>query len=255
MSTNLLLWLSLTTSAVAGGTATCSVSSNVQYNGTRLAVARGGSLADCCDACSKASACGVYNWHPIGTAGQDTFCELQAADGAPTPSNPGQNFSAGVPSAHILCENEEDCSLAGDCVAGRCRCDGWTHGDHCEQLNLLPVDAERLGYRNASGYNSWGGASVAFGGRHYLFASQMGGKCPLLGHWATVSEIVRLAGDGPDGPFSKVDAVVLPSFAHNVKPVQAPDGTWLLFFIGGANNRSDTCENATRASASATPHA
>ena len=83
----------------------------------------------------------------------------------------------------------------------------------------------------------------------------MGGKCPLLGHWATVSEIVRLAGDGPDGPFSKVDAVVLPSFAHNVKPVQAPDGTWLLFFIGGANNRSDTCENATRASASATPHA
>ena len=220
----------------------CSPQANLQYNGTRLTVARGGSYADCCALCSKDGSCAVFNFHPVGTQGQLTFCELQAAGGAAVPTNPANNFSAGEPSAHVFCKDDEGCSLAGACQAdGRCLCDGWSHGNHCEVLNLLDVDATAYGYRNSSGYNSWGGASVAFGGKHLLFASQMGGKCPLLGHWARVSEGVRLVGDAPNGPFDAVDEVVLPSFAHNVKPFQAPDGTWLLFFIGAINNDTTVC--------------
>jgi hypothetical protein len=37
------------------------------------------------------------------------------------------------------------------------------------------------------------------------------------------------------GPFA-VDAVVVPSLAHNVKPFAAPDGTWLVYYVGEINN-------------------
>eukprot|EP00937_MAST-01D_sp_MAST-1D-sp2_P000593 g593.t1 len=212
---------------------------------TPLTVTRGGTFDACCTQCSRDSQCAAFNWHPVGTKGQATFCELQAAGGVAVPSNPAQNFSAGAPSAHVLCADEMDCSLAGACQAdGTCLCDGWSHGDHCEILNLVDVDAAAVGYRNASGYNSWGGGSVAFGGRWYLFASQMRGRCPLLGEWARVSEAVRLVGDAPNGPFSSVDEVLLPSFAHNVKPARAPDGTWLVYFIGAPNNDTTTCGHA-----------
>ena len=111
------------------------------------------------------------------------------------------------------CSSARDCSLAGTCSrdGASCLCDGWTHGARCEVLNLLPVvepvaglDREsvrhrhaRLGYRNHSGYNSWGGAALPFGGKWYLFASQMAGKCPLLGWWSLVSEVVRGVADTP----------------------------------------------------------
>ena len=233
----------------------CSPQANVQYNGTRLSVMRGGTFADCCSQCSKDGTCAVFNFHPVGTLGQPTFCELQAAGGAAVPTHPVSNFLAGVPSAHVFCEDDEGCSLAGSCQPdGTCLCDGWSHGDHCEVLNLLDVDAVAFGYRNSSGYNSWGGASVAFGGKHLLFASQMGGRCPLLGYWDRVSEGVRLVGDKPNGPFDLVDEIVLPSFAHNVKPFQAPDGTWLLFYIGSINSDTTVCNSSTtEESASASP--
>jgi hypothetical protein len=107
-------------------------------------------------------------------------------------------------------------------------------------LNLLPVDPIHFGYRNSSGFNSWGGASIQSNGKWYLFASQMQGKCPLLGHWATVSEVVRSVSDNPTGPFLEAQ-VVVPSFAHNAKPFRAPDGTWLIYYIGNINNRTQNC--------------
>merc|ERR1712224_1052545 len=126
-----------------------------------------------------------------------------------------------------------DCSLAGECANGKCVCDGWTHGDFCEILNLNPVDSRAFGYRNASGYHSWGGASIQdpATGKWYLFVSQIKGKCPLLGYWSRLSEGVRLVSDHPTGPWT-FDTVVLHEFAHNVKPFRAPDGTWLIYYIG-----------------------
>lgn len=209
----------------------------------RVGVQTGVTEGQCCAACGADRACDGYNWHPLGNAGQPTYCFLlagTATNGTLAPTH--ANFSAGsVTSRPPVCANEEDCSLAGACVDGRCICDGWTHGDRCEVLNLLPVDADAVGYRNASGFNTWGGASIEGGdGKHYLFLSQIGGRCPLLGHWAVVSEGVRLVGATPNGPWSEPE-VILPSFAHNVKPFRAPDGTWLLFYIGGVNNRTENC--------------
>ena len=39
---------------------------------------------------------------------------------------------------------------------------------------------------------------------------------------------------------------ILPAFAHNPKPIRAPDGTFLVFHIGCGNNESDPITNCTR---------
>ena len=145
------------------------------------------------------------------------------------------------------CNSSRDCSLAGTCGAnGVCICDGWTHGDRCEILNLLPagsgasVASPGFGYLNASGFNSWGGAALPFNGQWYLFASQMAGRCPLLGWWSLISEVVRGVADSPTGPFREITTIV-PSFAHNAKPFLAPDGTWLIYYVGQKNNQTHRC--------------
>ena len=157
---------------------------NFVYNGSRVGpVARGGTEQQCCASCTELPACWHYSWHPLGSEGQETFCEHHADDGAFVASNPTQDFAAGSVTTHVYCHTEMDCSLAGECVDGACVCDGWTHGAHCEILNLEPAQTAHLGYHNSSGWNSWGGASIEFDGKWFLFASQMQGRCPLLGYW------------------------------------------------------------------------
>lgn len=215
------------------------------YNGSRVAPIVSGlvDVASCCLQCAQNPACLHYTWHPLGSKQQPTWCELQADDGAFLPSHPAAFVAGSVaPAEHRLCSSSSDCSLAGECVAGRCKCDGWTHGPHCEVLNLEPVDPLRLGYRNTSGYNSWGGASIFDdkSKRWFLFASQIQGRCPLSGAWSQVSQGVRLHGDGPTGPWT-FDSVILPSEAHNVKPFRSPTGEWLIFYVGAIDGENRTC--------------
>jgi hypothetical protein len=107
---------------------------------------------------------------------------------------------------------------------------------------LLPANSQRYGYQNNSAYNSWGGASIQHNNKWYLFASQMAGRCPLLGWWSIVSQIVRGEAHHPMGPFENI-SVVVPSFAHNAKPFQSPqDGMWLIYYIGQENNETHRCQ-------------
>ncbi len=226
----------------------CAVHPDSAYNSSHvLQTLWNQSLSQCCDLCSADRACSWFNWHPVGHQAQPVWCQLLGDDvhAALAPVSPLEGFQAGEVSRHVFCSNETDCSLAGECVNGMCQCDGWSHGDHCEVLNLEPADSEAFGYRNDSGYNSWGGASIQDpdSKKWYLFVSQIGGKCSLLGHWVQRSEGVRLVSDSPTGPW-EFDEVILPSFAHNVKPFRAPDGTWLIYFIGRVNNSTATCINA-----------
>lgn len=229
----------------------CEAHANHAYNGTPVAGAtplRNCTVDACCAACSADTNCAWYNWHPVGFHGQPTWCQLLGGNGTLVPTAAAENFMAGRVVTHVLCRDDMDCSLAGECVAGKCVCDGWSHGDHCEVLNLEPADPVAYGYRNASGYHSWGGASIQdpATGKWWLFLSLISGKCPLLGYWATYSEGVRLVSANPTGPWTW-DAVVLPSFAHNVKPFRAPDGTWLVYYVGKRNNASHTCNNSAHA--------
>lgn len=218
---------------------------NTVYNGSVLARTYNVTVDVCCSACAKNEACLHFTHHPLGSRGQPPVCYLQRDDGDRTPSSANRGFSSGdvSPSQHRLCSTDLDCSLAGECVDGKCVCDGWTHGDHCEILSLLPADPKRPGYRNSTGYNSWGGGTVRYNNTWYLFVSQIAGKCPLDGYWSSLSEAVRLESDHPMGPWARAETVI-PSFAHNVKPFQAPDGSFVIYYVGGINNSTRNCTNS-----------
>merc|ERR1712070_372450 len=46
------------------------------------------------------------------------------------------------------------------------------------------------------------------------------------------------------GPW-RFEEVVVPSFAHNVKPFRHPDGTFLIYYVGSVNNATEDCSNNT----------
>lgn len=219
-------------------------------NATRLGVCTNISEAECCSKCGADESCALYNWHPVGFEGQPTFCELLAAGAALEPASRRSNFSAGsVSTRPPVCTSAQNCSLAGECIAGRCHCDGWTHGERCEILNLMPADPASYGYRNTStadgSYNSWGGASIEYQGRWYLFASQVVGHCPLNGYWDGGSTAIRaVSHSGAMGPWANVTTII-PRMAHNVKPFRAPDGSWLIYFIGEPNHDKPSYYNCT----------
>lgn len=216
----------------------CSVTTNTSYSGTKVArVQRGGSLEECCTACSSIRACEHYTFHPESSS-NPSVCFLQAADGVET--KVPRDYLHGRVTSRTFCEDSSGCSLAGECVDGSCVCDGWTHGDHCEILNLLPVDKKRFGYRNASGFNSWGGGPIHVDGKWHLFASQMQGKCSLAGYWSSVSEGIHSVANDPLGPFEEVE-VILPALAHNIKPYQHPDGTFLIYYVGNETGEKKDC--------------
>merc|ERR1712137_232228 len=73
----------------------------------------------------------------------------------------------------------------------------------------------------------------------------MHGKCPLSGFWSKASTAIHSVSDNPMGPFETAE-VVIPSFAHNVKPFMAPDGKYLIYYIGSPNGDSSTCANFSR---------
>lgn len=131
------------------------------------------------------------------------------------------------------CTSAADCSLNGDCISNACVCDPWWSGSpQCDVLALLPTD-KNTGYHNSSVKSSWGGMSIQDdAGKWHLFAAEMENSCGLSS-WKTNSRIIRgvSQSNAPNGPFSFAQEIKVP-FAHNPKVFRAPDGTYLLFYIG-----------------------
>lgn len=114
-------------------------------------------------------------------------------------------------SAVTACKSDEDCSLLGVCSAGICHCDsGWT-GPDCAKANLKPLNPA-YGYQNTTAA-SWGGRPLHVDDQWHLFATEIANKCPLI-LFEYNSQVVRLVGDSPTGPFTRQE-VVLPPFHHN----------------------------------------
>lgn len=126
-----------------------------------------------------------------------------------------------------------NCSLLGACVHAACVCDsGWIGAD-CSAADLLPLDVSH-GYRPAGNASSWGGRSIAHGGKWHLFASQFVRDCPLS-KWLHNSVVVRATSDNAAGPYTLAETVFAP-FHHNPTVIgPTPDGYYLLFAIGEFN--------------------
>jgi len=112
-----------------------------------------------------------------------------------------------------------------------------------DALLLLPAPlaSEQL-FLNHS-WPSWGGTIVRgiAGDKHpyHLFAASFANGCGLYG-WIRNGVVVHATAPQPAGPYTFHD-VALPVFQHNPHAVKHPDGTYLLFGIGQANNASWEC--------------
>ena len=153
-------------------------------------------------------------------------------------------MTALIPSISLstaACSNDADCYLRGECINSACKCDNWAKGENCQLLNLAPANKQRQGYLNTTngGYNTWGGHPIKVNDTYHLFAAQMINHC-LLNQWTSVSQIIRAESNNHLGPY-QMKQVIFPTFAHNPQITQAPDGTYLLYYIGLPNNKSINC--------------
>eukprot|EP01060_Flectonema_neradi_P000516 TRINITY_DN10325_c0_g1_i1.p1 TRINITY_DN10325_c0_g1~~TRINITY_DN10325_c0_g1_i1.p1 ORF type:complete len:382 (+),score=78.58 TRINITY_DN10325_c0_g1_i1:116-1261(+) len=142
--------------------------------------------------------------------------------------------------AGFVCKKQIDCGLNGDCVNGVCECDaGWVNpsdlkeGQYgCSIMKFKPVEDGKEGYRNTTS-ESWG-VSPVFNPEDnlwHIFTAQFSGGCPV-NSWKTNSYIFHAHGPTPHGPWTGSD-VSVNIFAHNPQTILHPDGTWIMFFIGG----------------------
>ena len=146
-----------------------------------------------------------------------------------------------------VCNSVSECYGNGDCINGACVCDSaWSASPNCDVLHVLPSKGTSFttGYHNSSGYASWGGNVVEVDGTYHLFVAQFTHKCSLL-HWGSNSEIIRAESNSPSGPFHFAQTIIKP-FAHNPTIRKLPDGSYVLYMIGGNGGGPQVnCENKT----------
>lgn len=131
------------------------------------------------------------------------------------------------------CVDDWDCSLAGECVAGTCKCESWVKGDDCGAVNFKPLaNAAALKPLVQPPDNSsrWGGSVVEDGGMYHLFSAEMSDECDLS-VWGFKSQVIHSTSSSPMGPFTR-KGVVVGAEAHNPVLSRAVDGTWLLWTCG-----------------------
>lgn len=68
-------------------------------------------------------------------------------------------------------------------------------------------------------------------GVYHMYYSHMANHCPLSA-WQHNSEVWHATSTTPEGPYTPHDRVMA-AFAHNPTVRRAPDGTWLIYHIGG----------------------
>ena len=156
----------------------------------------------------------------------------------------------GSDSSSSPCASDYDCNMAGRCTThGTCTCDhGWT-GDRCERINFGKAWACSHGglcLEGEGGFTStWGGEAVrGDDGKWHVFAAGFAGN-RTLSSWLTYSRVIHGVGDEPYGPyrFSDVSLGARPASwdgltQHNPAALRAPDGTYLLWYMGSNQSSS-----------------
>eukprot|EP00755_Sulcionema_specki_P009995 Sspe_Gene.45205::Locus_22340_Transcript_1_1_Confidence_1.000_Length_1562::g.45205::m.45205 len=148
------------------------------------------------------------------------------------------------------CITDMDCGLNGDCVSGSCRCDaGWTDPPEggnigCSYLKFEDSNPDAFGYLNSTA-DTWGGNPVynPDDGRWHVFTAMFSNGCSV-NSWKTNSFIFHAHGPTATGPWTGSD-VSVNIFAHNPQTLRLPDGTWLMYFIGGWHYPLSTRQNCT----------
>lgn len=91
---------------------------------------------------------------------------------------------------------------------------------------------------------SWGANAVFAEGKWHAFIAEMTLNCSL-NQYGSNSAIIRAVADAPEGPYTYAETVVAP-FAHNPTVRQLPDGSFVLFMIGGQPSTQQDCRVSQR---------
>lgn len=131
------------------------------------------------------------------------------------------------------CKSDLDCSLNGDCKAGKCDCDAAWEGEQCERFATVPtppgMDIKE------PGVTTWGGQAVQHNGRFHMFVSEYVGNCGITS-WLTNSQTTRFVADKPEGPWSRKE-VVIPVWSTCPSAAITPNGTVVLWTMGNGGGR------------------
>ena len=114
----------------------------------------------------------------------------------------------------------------------------------CTYLQFHDSDPTNYGYHNATA-NSWGGNPVYNPDDKlwHVFTAMFSDGCPV-DSWKTNSFVFHATSPNPMGPWTGSD-VAINIFAHNPQALLHPDGTWLLYFIGGWHMPFDSRQNCS----------
>eukprot|EP01063_Lacrimia_lanifica_P037398 TRINITY_DN765_c0_g1_i7.p1 TRINITY_DN765_c0_g1~~TRINITY_DN765_c0_g1_i7.p1 ORF type:complete len:395 (+),score=116.85 TRINITY_DN765_c0_g1_i7:50-1234(+) len=124
------------------------------------------------------------------------------------------------------CRGPEDCSMLGECVAGKCVCDRGFVGGNCDvaDFGAAPVDGSIK-----RGNATWGGRPVYIDGKWHSYVADVG-PCGLH-YYLTYSRIIHMSSDSIDGPWT-FEGEVVGTVAHNPYAVITPQGELLVYYIG-----------------------
>lgn len=140
------------------------------------------------------------------------------------------------------CVAPADCSAAGACVAGVCRCEVGFMGPTCNALDnrtSIPLDS---GFRLA-GWHVWG-SQVVMGddGLFHMAASIYPAEFDFYEQWLFTAQIAHATSTTALGPYT-FESVILPygedsawdRSVMNPKLFRAPNGgPWLLYYVGSS---------------------
>ena len=273
----LLLELASTAALAAAASAagSCKVLADTDFNGHDMSPACGirnsSGPSACCDSCAANPGCYFWTFAP-----PDTCC-LKSSDAGrrPSPRSGAEAYTSGCrnqscavppaappppplppapappplrpwqpPNGGGACTTDWNCSLGGECTAGKCVCDPWFTGHNCTLLNLQRAKPD-AGFRPPN-YHSWGG-HAAWDERRGLWMglfSFMVRRCSLDA-WTTNSASVLATSKEVDGPYTLEGdpdpdalapgnpALIVPPWSHNTYLTHdPPSGEWQLWHIG-----------------------
>jgi hypothetical protein len=119
------------------------------------------------------------------------------------------------------CASSLDCSLNGNCIAGRCACDvGW-RGPGCAALALAPQTPAAM--LNESAMSTWGAPAVFAEGAYHAYVSEMLDACGITS-WRSNSQLTHYVARSPGGPWRRAD-VAVPVWAHCATAAVVPNAS------------------------------
>lgn len=268
ISNIILFFISIRTNASKLDISTCPLvlHSNLRVDGNDLTPKplNTTSVDMCCEACTNTTKCRWFVY-----VKSRSICWLKSSGAGPRHND--SDCIAGEKNTPFQCTSSEDCNMAGVCnlTSHMCQCDiGWTgkdcslikfgHSYMCGKGGLCLNDTHITPNlsSNATVTSTWGGEAIPDDQNPphwHLYAAGFSHNLNL-GSWLTDSIVVHASSPNPFGPYTAIDVALGPRgnsshqywdslTEHNPAVQRAPDGTYLLYYMGSSRTSNIIHEN------------